>query len=181
MKFSLIFSILFFLGHPAVATNESAVENPTRKNQLEELFIWKLSDELRLTPAKEKQFADLIREINQKKFLGGLKIEEMTKTFIQSKESAAREKNFKNLRKAYSDYNQLSVYELDRLKKIIGLESVSTYLQVKQELSLKVKSLLMQGDRKDSDDLSEKKDSPILPSPKVIIVPSKKEEPGKSQ
>jgi len=154
-------------------TESTAAPVAPRKNQLEELFIWKLSDELRLTPAKEAAFANLIREINQKKYIAGQKIEEATKTFIQTKDKAAKEINFKALRKAYVQYNEISLYELNEMKKLIGLDSVATYLQVKQDLTSKVKSLLIQNDKKDSesaDDAKSKNAPTILPPPKVIEV-----------
>ncbi len=44
------------------ATTES-----TKKNQIEDIFIWKISDELQLSAKQEKQFDDIHRSLNKKK------------------------------------------------------------------------------------------------------------------
>lgn len=156
MRFFLGYLGAFFFLLPWASALE-AKASPSKKNQLEELFIWKLSDELRLTPEKESEFGQLIRKINQRKLEAGQKIEEMTKAFVVAKAKAEKEKSFKNLRKAYVDYDQISIDELDQLKKIIGLDSVGTYLQVKQDLTAKVKNLLMQNEKKESESSEENK------------------------
>jgi len=38
-----------------------------KKNQIEDIFIWKMSDELKLSAAEEKQFSEIYRKLNQKK------------------------------------------------------------------------------------------------------------------
>lgn len=183
MKILLLFSgTILFLAFQSFAKDKDSTQEakPTsssvahRKNQLEELFIWKLSDELRLTPDKEAAFGQLIRQINQKKFLGGQKIDDFTKAFIQSKDKLDRQKNFKSLRKAYQDYNQISIYELDEMKNLLGLEASATYLEVKQELTSKVKNLLIQGDKKENEESEavRKNNNVILPPPKVTESPA---------
>ena len=60
-QFFLIFwiSLGFFVNSNAVAAE--------KRNQLEELLIWKMSDELKLSPLEEKKFTDVVRQLNQKK------------------------------------------------------------------------------------------------------------------
>lgn len=148
--------VIFILGWSFAFADETA----TKKNQLEELFIWKLSDELKLGPSEEKKFADLVRSLNQKKLEGTLKIEQVTKEFLSAKTDKDKETVLKNLKKVYRDYNNLSISELDEMKKLLGIQRLTTYLEVKQELTAKVKSLLIQ--RKEE---PAKKD---LPPPKII-------------
>jgi len=145
---------------PSASTSSMAAP---KKNQLEELFIWKLSDELRLGPAEEKKFAELVRGLNQKKLSGSQKIEEKTKALSSAKTDKDRESSLRALRKAHQDYNQLSVTELDEMKKLLGLERLVSYLEIKQELTAKVKSLLIQKDP--NKETSEKKE---LPPPQII-------------
>ncbi len=149
-----------FITFLLVFTFASADEGAAKKNQLEELFIWKLSDELKLGPSEEKKFADLVRSLNQKKLEGTLKIEQVTKEFLSAKTDKEKENVLKNLKNVYRDYNNLSIRELDEMKKLLGIQRLTTYLEVKQELTAKVKSLLIQ-----------RKDEPIkkdLPPPKII-------------
>lgn len=144
----------------------AAPENaPAKKNQLEELFIWKLSDELKLGPLEEKKFADLVRSLNQKKLKDTQKIEQVTKELLLAKTDKEKEMIFKSLKKAYQSYNQLSLMELEEMKKLLGIQRLANYLEGKQELTAKVKSLLIQ--KTESHD--KKEDSQRdLPPPKLI-------------
>lgn len=135
-----------------------------KRNQLEELFIWKLSDELKLGPAEEKKFSDLVRHLNQKKLKDTQKIEQVTKDLLSAKSDKEKETVFKELKKAYHEYNQLSLTELEEMKKLLGIQRLSNYLSVKQELTTKVKSLLIQK----TDDPDKKDNRKNLPPPKVI-------------
>lgn len=156
----LLFSILIAFSY---ADNSDQI---TKKNQLEELFIWKLSDELKLGPSEEKKFASLVRTLNQKKLDGTLKIEQTTKELLSAKSEKDKESILKNLKKAYQEYNQLSIFELDEMKKLLGIQRLTNYLEVKQELTAKVKSLLIQkNDEREKKDSFFKKD---LPPPKII-------------
>ena len=154
----LIFSFLL-----SFAGATSDITEP-KKNQLEELFIWKLSDELKLGPTDEKKFSDLVRQLNQKKLKDTQRIEQITRELILAKSDKEREVVYKNLKKAYQEYNQLSLTELEEMKKLLGIQRLSNYLAVKQDLTSKVKSLLIQK----TDDADKKESRKNLPPPKVI-------------
>jgi hypothetical protein len=65
---------------------------------------------------------------------------------------------------------------LDEMKNLLGLEASATYLQVKQELTAKVKNLLIQGDKKENEESEEgrKNNNVVLPPPKVTESPANK-------
>lgn len=159
----LIISFVLSLSLPSSANHEPGV---AKKNQLEELFIWKLSDELKLGPIEDKKFSTLVRSLNQKKLDNTLKIEQVTKDLLSAKSDKEKEQVLKNLKRAYQDYNQLSITELDEMKKLLGIQRLTHYLEVKQELTAKVKSLLIQkNDDHSKKESTAKKD---LPPPKII-------------
>ncbi len=140
--------------------------NIPKKNQLEELFIWKLSDELRLGPAEEKKFAEIVRNLNKKKLARTQKIEQITKDLLAAKSDKDKESVLKSLKKAYQEYNQLAILELEEMKKLLGIQRLANYLEVKQVLTAKVKSLLIQkGDDPEKKDTLTRKE---LPPPKII-------------
>ena len=129
------------------------------KNKIEELFIWKISDELKLSTKEEKSFADLFRDLNQKKMSLSHSQDELISQLSQTTKEKDRNQVLADYRQKMTDYNKIQIREFDEIKKLLGPERLAKYLSVKRELTNKVKNLLTEK--------SEKKDSD-LPTPKVI-------------
>lgn len=131
-----------------------------KRNQLEELLIWKMSDELKLSASEEKKFADIIKELNLKKAVLNRSlqdsIEKMKK--ISSKDADAELSRY---RKALVSYNQLSEEEFDKMKPLLGPERMAQYLNIKQDLTNRIKSMLLNPE-------TIEKTRPKLPQPKLI-------------
>lgn len=142
-------------------TNTTSPEVPVKKNQLEELFIWKLSDELKLSSLDEKKFADLIRILNKRKVEESKNVDARMKEFIAAKSDREREKNLSQLKAAYQKYNEIPIEEINSMKKLLGTQKLAQYFEIKQELSAKVKSLIIENEKKEADKKS-------LPTPRVI-------------
>jgi hypothetical protein len=142
---------------PASVTDNSAKDS-NKSKKLEELFIWKISDELKLSTPQEKTFGELFKNLNQKKLELAHKQED-----ILSKLDKADEKNLKDLLKSYrqtlEEYNKLQLSEIDSFRKNFGDTKAAKYLVVKRDLTNKVKTLLTEKTEK-----AEKE----LPPPKVI-------------
>jgi hypothetical protein len=159
--------IAFFLNQtPSFASSD--VE--TKKTYIEDIFIWKMSDELKLSAQEEKSFTEIHKNLNKQKAELNKKIQEITVNQGQSVSFLTKsqlETNLKKLRKLITDYNQLSLNEFDSMKKLLGSIRFSAYLQIKSELNNKVKSMLT-GEKpveKDKKETSAVK----LPPPQVII------------
>lgn len=141
---------------PCFALSDSEI----KKNQLEDIFIWKMSDELKLTVQQEKSFTEISKDLNRKKSELNRKIQET----IQNLNSENQEVKLQNYRKFMSEYNQLSLKEFDSIKKLLGTRKFAEYLQIKNELTSKVKSILI------GEKAPEKKEQSVkLPPPKVIV------------
>ncbi len=140
-------------------------DTDVKKTYLEDIFIWRMSDELKLSAQDERKFTDIQKNLNTKKSDLNKKIQEVTQQI--SDESKAQSKKTEALLKQYRrllvDYSQLSLSEFDSIKKLLGAKKFSEYLYIKNELNNKVKSLLV-GDK-------DKKENPApqLPPPQIII------------
>lgn len=142
---------------PSFALSDSEI----KKNQLEDIFIWKMSDELKLTVHQEKTFTEVSKDLNRKKSELNRKIHEA----IQNLDAKNPEAGLQNYRKLMNEYNQLSLKEFDSIKKLLGSKKFAEYLQIKYELTTKVKSILI-GEKA----AAEKKEPVVkLPPPKVIV------------
>ncbi len=131
-----------------------------KRNQLEELLIWKMSDELKLTAQEEKKFSEVLRRLNDRKSILNNSLKDSLVKLKQSS-SKEQEKELKRYRQVLSDYNRLSLEEFDSLQPLLGAERMIKYLDIKQDLANRIKSMLL---APESTPTKNKK----LPAPKVI-------------
>lgn len=127
--------------------------------KFEDLFIWKISDELKLNQKEETEVAEIIRDTNKKKLSSNNEIEALYKKLKDDSSEENRKVTYQKIREAHKIQMAVNLEELDRLKKSIGLKKLSHYLEVKRDLTEKIKNIWTQ---------SEKKSGKDLPPPKVI-------------
>jgi len=137
----LLFPILFSL--PLAV--QSAAAPTVKKNSVEDIFIWKVSDELKLSAADEKKFADIHRDLNKQKMQLATQLQKLS---FQSKENPQLPQSkasdiIKSYKKTLIAYNNLSVQELDQMKALLGDKKYLDYLALKQDINLKLKSLVL--------------------------------------
>lgn len=136
-------------------------EIEARKTYLEDIVIWKISDELKLTAKEEKTFTEINKNLNKSKSEINKKLSAITLELNDTN----TEELLKQYRKNLIEYNQISLNEYDSIKKLLGTKRFVSYLKIKNELNVKIKSLII-GEKS-----GDKKEMPIkpLPPPKVII------------
>jgi len=139
---SFIFSFVVYSPNRSLANTENA---PIKKNQVEDIFIWKMSDELRLNAAEEKKFSEIHKSLNQKKVslqseLAALSYEFRKKPSMSKKEITL---TVKKIKKATQDYSQVSNLEFSEMLNLLGERRFLEYVAIKQDISLKLKNLLV--------------------------------------
>lgn len=132
--------------------------NPQTK-KLEDLFIWKISDELKLTPQEETTVSSIIKDTNKKRSANSRELEILYKKLKDETTDLSRRNAYRKIRTAHKTQGSITVEELDLLSKAIGLKKLALYLEVKSSLAEKIKSIWIQ---------SEKKGGNSLPPPKII-------------
>lgn len=153
----ILLNFFFLYSFFVFANNEN--DNNNKKTHLEDIYIWKISDELKLSVNEEKQFTEINKALNKKKSEINKKIQDL---IAQMKEDDS-EAVLKNYRSLLLEYNQLSISEFDSIKKLLGAKRFVSYLKIKNELNTKLKSILA-GEKP-----AEKKEVGKLPPPKIII------------
>ncbi len=156
-KSLILLLILSFSIHSFSSNNEAEI----KKTHLEDIFIWKMSDELKLSVQEERQFTDINKQLNRKKSAINRKIQSSVQSLSEADSDAALKKH----KKLIQEYNDLSVSEFESLKKLLGTKKFISYLKLKNELNSKVKSILI-GEKSNARDESKTKN---LPPPKVIV------------
>ncbi|MFK8138636.1 MAG: hypothetical protein AB8E15_09775 [Bdellovibrionales bacterium] len=150
--------ILLFILALLFSLNLSADEKS--RQRIQELFIWKASDYIGLSPQEDKKFRDIIVSIGDKKSKASIEMKSLVSK-MESEESAEKRK------KLLSSYqNTLEIYastqteEVERLQKLLGLERLTKYLVVKAKLTENLKIIMGKSSRQNKRSLAK---------PKVIV------------
>lgn len=159
---SRILVVIFFSAF--LSGVSSSVARAEKRNQLEELFIWKMSEELKLTAIEEKRFTEVVKSINTEKSNLNKTLQESIGQMTKVSGDKAQGEALKKYRKDLVRYNRLSEDEIERMQSLLGVARTIQYLQIKQDLTNKVKSLLVSPEAKAKSDTK----TPAMPAPKVI-------------
>jgi hypothetical protein len=128
-----------------VGSSAVAVES---RNKVEELFIWKISDELKLSVPEEKKFSDFVRGLNQRRAQVNDELQESLKKMSASANPKERERALSEHRKLLKSYSDLSIEEVDRIQKLLGTEKAAQYFVLKNDLTNRLKAMLTMPDKK---------------------------------
>lgn len=131
-----------------------------KRNQLEELFVWKMSDELKLSALEEKKFTEIVKKLNQKKFQLNQDMNSSLEKMGKDASSKKSQEELSQYRKNLQSYSRIAEEEFDLLKPVLGPQKLIQYLQVKQDLTIRIKNLLLNP--------SASKEAKPLPQPKLI-------------
>lgn len=138
------------------------------KRRLEELFIWKMSEELKLPVETEGSFAEAIRSLNREKAKANVAVAEALNA-IDKAQNSDRAKSKKEIEKAvklyesaWRQYGALPLREVSRLRAILGPEKLGRYLVAKSVMAEKLTALSV-GEASGSG----KKEAPKSPTPKT--------------
>ena len=146
---------------PAERPNEKLDDKPTDKSpdkspdktpekpaehraelRLEELFIWKASEELKLPPLQEQKFTDIIHKLGVRKRNAAEILNRVSRELDSVKTKLEAEHSLKRYHEALKEYQAIQLAEFDQLKSLFGAEKLARYIVVKTELSEKLKTLL---------------------------------------
>lgn len=150
--------ILIFLCK--VARAEVSVSGP-RSNKIEDLIIWKFSDELKLSAIEERKFVKFFQELSAKKSKLEKKNSELIEKLKEVKTKAELEKSLKAFKKNASLIEHLSIEEVEQIEKLFGAEKARQYLVLKFDINRKLRELSVSTK-------SNEGDKKVLPPPKII-------------
>jgi hypothetical protein len=144
----LISAIILGRGDFASAASESLTADKLverERRRLEELFIWKMSEELKLAVEIETPFAEAIRALNREKAKVNQDLSKALQEIENSKTVKQREVALQNYEMAWRRYGDLPIKEMVRMRPILGSEKLGQYLVVKSLMAEKLKSLSTSG------------------------------------
>ncbi len=131
-----------------------------KRNKLEELLIWKMSDEMKLTPVEEKKFSGIVRDINKRKSQFSQDLQKSVEKMNAAKTDKEREDMLIQYRKGLQQYGRMAEEEFDRLKPLLGPGRMVQYILIKQDLTNRIKTMLLNPEASET--------TKPLPQPKLI-------------
>lgn len=131
-------AVLASTSEPSMTT-EQLVERERRR--LEEVFIWKMSEELRLSVEIETTFAEAIRALNREKHSANSEVSQSLAALGKSKSPKDRDQALKRYERAWRSYGELPIREVSRMRPILGPEKLGQYLVAKSQMAERLKAL----------------------------------------
>lgn len=152
----------------SVASAEKQKDETEKKNSVEDIFIWKMSDELKLTAKEEKKFSDIHKSLNKKKMQLQSDLQKYSYALKTNPNIGKNEieLTIKKYRSTLSQLNNISLQEVDKMKNLLGANKFLQYLAIKQDITLKLKSLVI--GQNDEQEKQKEKSKISLPPPKII-------------
>ncbi len=127
------------MGSASTMTTEQMVDR--ERKRLEEVFIWKMSEELRLSVEIETTFAEAIRALNREKYSANSEVSMALVAIEKSKSPKERDQALKRYERAWRTYGELPIREVSRMKPILGVEKLGQYLVAKSQMAERMKAL----------------------------------------
>jgi hypothetical protein len=140
--------ILVFTAALLLLSQSSVAAKPTESlSQIDEIFVWKVSDELQLSLKKEKELSKLISSFSSSRSKIILESDQIIQKLAQEKSPKQREVLIAAYKKTVKQLNEISLQEIDGAQKVLGTENLGAYLSIKQKFAERVKDVLLK-DRK---------------------------------
>ena len=121
-----------------------------------------MSDELKLSSSEEKKFTETVKDLNKKKADLSKSLQDSIEKMGKADSTKKREDELATYKKTLQSYNRVSEEEFDKIKPILGADRMVQYIQIKQDLTNRIKSMLL------NPESASKTDRKNLPVPKVI-------------
>jgi hypothetical protein len=143
-------SAIVLSNEPAAATSAASGSSTDQlvereRRRLEELFIWKMSEELKLSVEIETPFAEAIRALNREKSSLNQELSRALSAIEKAKSPKERETALKSYEKVWRQYGELPIKEINRMRPILGTEKLGQYLVGKSMMAEKLKALSTSG------------------------------------
>lgn len=136
---TICLAVLSSVGSASTMTTEQMVDR--ERKRLEEVFIWKMSEELRLSVEIETTFAEAIRALNREKYSANSEVSMALVALEKSKSPKERDQALKRYERAWRTYGELPIREVSRMKPILGVEKLGQYLVAKSQMADRLKAL----------------------------------------
>lgn len=138
------------------------------RTRLEQLFIWRVSDKLQLTPDEETKFTNAYKKLSEDRSAATHKMEDIATKLSEAPkdDKKARAKLLNEYIMANKKYVELQENEMPVMKKIFSSDQLVDYVLLKREMFHKFREAL--GSAKSTATADTPESKPKLKDPEVI-------------
>lgn len=138
----LLFTACALMSLNALGAPSAAKPDSKERSRIEELFIWRTSEELRLAPIEEQKFTEAIHALNKRRREANERMDAALVTLSNAKTKAAAEKALAGHGAALREVHAVQLAEIDKLRRLLGPEKLAQYLVEKNSILEKLKTML---------------------------------------
>ncbi|MDZ4676957.1 MAG: hypothetical protein SGI74_05545 [Oligoflexia bacterium] len=142
-------TVVVCAGFPIFAQNSKDDKADKMRQRLEQLFVWRVSDRLQLTPTEEIKFNSEFKKISDKKTQVSNRLESLLDQLEKKKsDTATSTKLLKEYQEVLKQHNALQSNEMEVMGKMFGHKKLVEYVLLKKEMTQKFKDVLTHGQTK---------------------------------
>jgi hypothetical protein len=113
------------------------------KQRLEQLFVWRVSDRLSLTPSQEQEFSSEFHKISEERSKLSGKMDSLLDDMDKDKQDSSKvAKLLAEYELTLKQYNALQLREMEVMKRVFDSKKLAEYVLLKREMTQKFKDVL---------------------------------------
>lgn len=112
-------------------------------DRFQELFIWKMSEALKLDAEKEEAFTAAVRSLNDKKIRAMQEVDKTLSKMKEVKNESSAKVQINKYREALRTYQNVSQEELEILSRIFNYSQLARYLTIKTEIMKRLQEKIL--------------------------------------
>jgi hypothetical protein len=128
------------------------IEKLEKKSKIDQLFLWKISEELKLSIKEEKLLSEILDDINSRHKKNSEEIQNLIANLGKESSNLELTKNntkaLKNYLSLLSTQSKITQDEVQNIQKKLGAEKAARYLVLKNDFNSQVKNMLLQKNSK---------------------------------
>lgn len=138
LKHTLLIATMLAACVPSFADSKS-------RQRLQELFIWKVSDHLQLSPEEDTKFRSIVEELNKKKQRASVEMRASIRAMDKETDDTKRGKLLVKYQVQLKNYLAVQEEELEKLGTVFDQKKMAKYLVVKSKLTENLRVLMGSG------------------------------------
>lgn len=132
-------------------------------DRFQELFLWKMSEALKLNAEKEEAFNTAIRALNEKKSKALQNVDTSLEQMKLVKTESSAKVQVEKYRSALEAYGRVNQEELEEMSRIFNYSQLAQYLTIKMEIMKRLQEKMLDPEKESA----KKEVSPR--KPKIIL------------
>jgi hypothetical protein len=149
--FVAVISIGISLSVLSLLESSQAANSPSKsRSRIEELFVWRVSDTLGLTPDVESRFSMEFKKLSEKKANLWDELESLLNAIDHEKDPKKLAASLAKYKKKMILHGKIQIEEFETFEKLFGKEKFAKYLVLKRDLTQKLKDFISTPSRPDS-------------------------------